>query len=375
MRKLLCGHLFFVAFLISDANCFAQTWQAHPITSGAELRVCKEAEAPQSPNTPVISSLLIPAQESQAIKKDQRRYPEVQGYITTTDGVRLYYRKLGNGRNAVVFLHGGPGLSMRDGGMAMEPLAQRHTLIMYDQRGGGRSQLIQDKRLLTAAHSVRDLEALRQHFRIEKMALVGLSWGSGLAALYAEAHPDRISRIVFLAPMPVALNPFAKERSAKVRSSLAPADIERLRKLHEQLRTAPDEQLQAICREEDRLFFKAYVLSLANYNRVRSDICEDPPAAIRNASLINSAVVGSLGDFDLRPVLSRLRIPVLVVEGQESIVPLEATREWAKAPGARLLLIPNAGHASFIDQPEILIQNLEVFLRGDWPRASRAVIP
>lgn len=208
------------------------------------------------------------------------------------------------------------------------------------------------------------------------MALVGLSWGSGLAALYAEAYPERVSRIVFLAPMPVALNPFAKERSAKVRSSIAPADLERLKELHQQLRTAPDDKLQAICREEDRLFFKAYVLSLANYDRVRSDVCEDSPAAIRNAALVNSAVVGSLGDFDLRPVLSRLRIPVLVVEGQESVIPLEATREWAKAPtNARLLLIPNAGHASFIDQPEILIRNLEVFLRGDWPSASRPVTP
>src|ERR1700745_1852001 len=138
------------------------------------------------------------------------------GYFTGADNVRIFYRKLGAGQDFVVFLHGGPGLSMGDGGYAMRPLANDHTLIMYDQRGGGRSDLVKDPALLTADADVRDLEALRQHFCIEKMSLIGLSWGSGLAALYADAHGNRVSRIVFLDPMPVALNPYANEREHKM---------------------------------------------------------------------------------------------------------------------------------------------------------------
>src|SRR5215471_2590968 len=160
--------------------------------------------------------LLLPLVTISNAQTEKEKIPVEEGYVTGADNVRIFYRKLGAGQDFVVFLHGGPGLSMGDGGYAMRPLANRHTLILYDQRGGGRSDLIKDPKLLTAEADVRDLEELRQHFGIEKMNIIGLSWGSGLAALYAEAHPESVSRIVFLDPMPVALKPYAKERSEKI---------------------------------------------------------------------------------------------------------------------------------------------------------------
>ena len=315
------------------------------------------------------------ATESQIIQKPSGGPRIEESYLGGAGGVRLFYRKLGRGSDFVVFLHGGPGLSMHDGGFSMDPLAARHTLIMYDQRGGGRSELVKDKALLTAADDVRDLEAVREHFGITKMMLIGLSWGSGLAALYADAHPDRVSRIVFLDPMPVARNPYAKERSEKLRSVLTAADIDRLKELEEQEKTATDDQLRALCQEEDRIPFKPYLSSLANYDRNRRDACADPTAAMRNASLVGESVVTSLGDFDLRPMLARLRVPVLVVEGEKTNVPLDSTREWAMASaGARLLLIAKAGHAAVIDQPKLLIRNLQIFLGGEWPPTARKAV-
>jgi len=144
------------------------------------------------------------------------KYPAETGSFTAADGVQLFYCKQGSGRDFVVFLHGGPGLNMGDGGYAMRPLAEQHTLILYDQRGGGRSDLVKDPKLLTADADVRDLEALRQHFGIDKMNLIGLSWGSGLAALYTEAHPESVSRIVFLDPMPMLSIPTRKNEGKKL---------------------------------------------------------------------------------------------------------------------------------------------------------------
>jgi hypothetical protein len=86
-----------------------------------------------------------------------------EGSFTAADQVHIFYRKLGAEHDFVVFLHGGPRLSMGDGGYAMRPLAEQHTLILYDQRGG-RSDLIKDPKLPTADADVRDLEALRLHF-------------------------------------------------------------------------------------------------------------------------------------------------------------------------------------------------------------------
>lgn len=321
---------------------------------------------------PLVFAVLLSATELQIIRASGAAPQIEQGFLAGADGVRLFYRKLGKGSDFVVFLHGGPGLSMHDGGFAMDPLASDHALIMYDQRGGGRSELVKDKRLVTAAADVRDLEAVRKHFGISKMTLIGLSWGSGLAALYADAHPDRVSRIVFLDPMPVALNPFAKERSEKIASVVTTADKKRFEELEQQEKVASDDQFLSICREEDRLFFKPYLFDIASYDRNRRDACADPPAAIRNASFVFDSVVSSLGDFDLRPTLSRLRVPVLVVEGEKTNVPLDSTRQWAAATeGARLLLIRNAGHATFIEQPEELCRNLQIFLSGEWPPASQ----
>src|SRR6185503_20100200 len=90
--------------------------------------------------------------------------PTTEGMAPGADGVQLFYRRIGNGKQAVVYLHGGPGQNFNGGGPEMEPLAAGRTLVLYDQRGAGRSQAVADPALLTVAHHVRDLEALRAHF-------------------------------------------------------------------------------------------------------------------------------------------------------------------------------------------------------------------
>lgn len=67
-----------------------------------------------------------------------------------------------------------------------------------------------------------------------------------------------------------------------------------------------------------------------------------------------------------------VKIPALVLEGAETNVPLDATREWQKSlPDARLLLIPNAGHQNWVDQPEAVISAMDNFFKGNWPAGSK----
>lgn len=294
-----------------------------------------------------------------------------QGYAPGAGGVRLFYRKIGTERDVVMFLHGGPGASMHDGGHEMEPIAEDHTLIMYDQRGGGRSDIITDASRLTAADHVRDLEALRRHFRIEKFSLIGLSWGSGLAALYASEYPDRVSRIVFLAPLPPARSPYLQQRVDKTNSLLSAQDIGRYREIIKLYPASTDEEAVSLCREQFRIIDKPYRLKPRSAESESPDICNVPPAAIRNFWVVNAAVFKSLGDYDFRPKLTMLRMPVLVIEGARSAVPLDATEEWARsAPNARLLLIPDAGHGVYHDEPKALLNAIRRFLRGDWPATA-----
>jgi pimeloyl-ACP methyl ester carboxylesterase len=82
-------------------------------------------------------------------------------------------------------------------------------------------------------------------------------------------------------------------------------------------------------------------------------MCTASAAAIRNSSAVFQFVVSSLDDFDIRPMLRKLDVSALVIEGAKTIVRLDSTRESAKAPpDARLLSIPDAGHACFVDQTD-----------------------
>jgi proline iminopeptidase len=323
----------------------------------------------------IIIALGLPARAGGAAKQEKAQSSNVEeGYVNGADGVRLFYRKVGKGVDYIVYLHGGPGLSINDGGYDIEPLAGNHTLIMYDQRGAGHSDIIKDPALLTATYDVRDLEALRAHFGIEKMTLIGLSWGSGLAALYAAEHPDRISRIVFLSPMPPARTPYMTQRTEKTGALITEKDRARLTQIAADYPNASDEKLKGLCEERIHILFGPYLFNVANYARTRGNECNIPAAAIRNQAAVAQATFGSLGDWDFRPGLARLKVPVLVVEGEKTYVPLDATREWAKsAPGARLLLLPGAGHLNYLERPDLFFPQVGLFLNGEWPAGAKEI--
>jgi proline iminopeptidase len=75
-------------------------------------------------------------------------------------------------------------------------------VIFYDQRGAGRSTLPRDTTVLTAAAQVNDLDAIRRHFKVDRVILVAHSYGPLLAASYAIAHPEHVRAMVFFGPVP-----------------------------------------------------------------------------------------------------------------------------------------------------------------------------
>lgn len=90
-------------------------------------------------------------------------------------------------------------------------------------------------------------------------------------------------------------------------------------------------------------------------------------AALRSQGKNGFVIQDSLGEWDFRPLLARIQVPTLVVEGADTTVLLDATREWvATLPNGRLLLVPGAGHMPFVEQPEAFFGPVIEFLRGSW---------
>ena len=299
------------------------------------------------------------------------RPPVEVGLAEGADGVQLFYRRVGIGRDVVFYLHGGPGSNFRGNGDRLDALARGRTVIMYDQRGSGRSEIVIDPARLEAEDHVRDLEALRQHFGLERMSLIGLSWGSGLATLYAAQYPERVERMLLISPMSPT-QALAAARASHLDALLGPAALARREAIRARWSRAGDEEVVALCEEAIDMIFRLYLarptperLALARFR------CDIPPAAIRNRPNIERATMGSLGEWDFRPLLARLTMPVLVMEGARTNVPLDATRAWVAAlPNGRLHLIENAGHEFFLDQPRKFERAADLFLRGRFPRGE-----
>ena len=127
-------------------------------------------------------------------------YPEIEPYASgmlPLDAVHeMYWETSGNPNGIpVVFLHGGPGAGASPKHRRFfDPSSYR--IVVYDQRGAGRSRPLGELRDNTTPHLVADLEGLREHLGIERWLVFGGSWGSTLALAYAEAHPSRVLGLV-----------------------------------------------------------------------------------------------------------------------------------------------------------------------------------
>jgi len=127
-------------------------------------------------------------------------YPEIQpiesGLLKLDDIHTMYWEVSGNPQGTpVVFLHGGPGAGTTPTHRRFFDPAH-YRIVLFDQRGAGRSLPLGETRKNTTPHLIRDIEELRRHLDIERWLVFGGSWGSTLALAYTEAHPERAIGLV-----------------------------------------------------------------------------------------------------------------------------------------------------------------------------------
>ncbi len=127
-------------------------------------------------------------------------YPAIEpfesGMLDVGDGHSIYYERVGTkGAKPVVYLHGGPGAGITPNNRRLFDPA-RYEVILFDQRGCGRSTPYADLTNNTTWHLVADIERLREKFGFQKWQVFGGSWGSTLALAYAQTHTERVSELI-----------------------------------------------------------------------------------------------------------------------------------------------------------------------------------
>lgn len=315
----------------------------------------------------LVVALLVGACATRSPVEEGRKSNPDQGYLPGAGGARIHYRVLGSAPDTIVAVHGGPGAGMHAVLPELEPLAERHTVIFYDQRGGGLSELPADTTLLDAPWFVEDLEAVRRNFGLERMTLVAHSFGSILVASYARERPERVERMVFFG----AVGPRKAEARELARSAAAPPDSalrERLRGVMGALLSGTSPDPVADCREYETIG-REMARARGESGEWKGTNCAMPPEAVRYYFRHTAQLAPrSFGDWNFTASLDAVEAPLLVIHGDLDPRAAAEQRAWAAAvPNGRLLLIPDAGKAVSADRPDLFYPAVETFLRGEWP--------
>jgi proline iminopeptidase len=280
-----------------------------------------------------------------------------EGHLAMDDGVRLWHRSVGDGSETVIV----PVSVLTS--PHFDALAKGRRVIYYDPRGRGRSDTgaLRD---ISLVRSLRDLERLRQHFGLERIALIGFSWYALEFAQYALDYPERVTRLVQLAPVPPRLSDGMGSRGDNFQARFdkkAWAEYERMRDF-------PPSDPRERCRAFQRALAPA--VSVHPERLDHATVCTHPTEWPENQGPAWSALMRSAADVDLRARLRALAIPRLVIRPDRDSIRLDGVREWLTGARVRLLVIPAADHVAYLDRPDLVIPAIDTFLRGNWPAGT-----
>jgi proline iminopeptidase len=290
-----------------------------------------------------------------------------RNYITMSDGTRIFYNIQGNGKDTLIYLHGGPGSNSLSSGPDILRLARNHVLIIYDQRGCGFSDQ-GDTSKLTPSTYIKDLEEIRNFFHLNNVIIFGHSWGCGLATLYTSQYPTHVKRLLLIAP----ISPTRKLLTQRFATFAKKDSVGQARtwQLRAQMDTSTNPA--AFCNEITNIALRLYFYDQSKISEKKGTPCAIPKEAFVKQAVTLRRMLQALGEYDFIPLIEQLKQPVLIIEGAQTPVPLEELHIWAKAlSNGRLLLVEKAGHAySFTEQPQIFFPAVERFLKGRWPEKA-----
>ncbi|MEA2836296.1 MAG: hypothetical protein QOD89_846 [Bradyrhizobium sp.] len=245
------------------------------------------------------------------------------------DGVNIYYEIHGSGP-PLLLTHGYSSTSAMWQGQ-IEALSQHHTLILWDMRGHGQSDYPDDPLAYSETLTVGDIAALLDTVGATSAIVGGLSLGGYMALAFVRAHPERVRALLIIDTGPGFRKDEARDGWNK--------------RAHE---------------TGDR-FEREGLELLKSASRERSSVVH------RDASGLARAARGMLTQRDAGVIetLPNIKVPALVVVGADD-TPFLAASDYmaAKIPGARKVVIPAAGHAVNIDQPQAFIDAVLPFLNG-----------
>ena len=290
-------------------------------------------------------------------------------------GIELAHFSAGDGRN-VLIIHGGPGEPFTQPMSGLEALTGDFRFHYYDQRGCGAStrpierfdspntyeNMTRLDRTLGLGPQIADIERIRQILGDEQLILIGHSWGGFLASLYTAEFPQHVEALILVSPANTLVMPQPDPEGdlfASVRAELPPEEQAEFDAFMEDymdfngLFAKSEADLVAMNEK-----FGEYYMDAVDISGTNSDQQPRPGGWMVWAQYV------SMGQrHDYRKALNDIMVPVLVIHGADDLQSESASRMYTEAfPNAEFVVIQNATHFSFEEQPEQFAQVISRFL-------------
>ena len=243
------------------------------------------------------------------------------------DGVDIYYAQHGAGDVTILLSHGYSATSSM-WRTQIDSLCDKFRVICWDMRGHGKSSSPDDAALYSETHTVQDMRALLDECKVEQAVIAGLSLGGYMSLAFNATHPDRTCALMLFDTGPGYKNDEARERWNKM------------------------------ARKRSAAFEQQGLTALGNGNEVQI-------ASHQSAAGLAHAARGMLTQVDDHVIqsLPTITVPTLVLVGENDTAFLTPSDYMArKITRSIKVVLPNAGHASNIDQPQAFNQSILTFL-------------
>lgn len=290
-------------------------------------------------------------------------FPTSEGFIPFR-GYRTWYRIVGDGeapgKLPLLVLHGGPGASHD----YLEPLeGMAHTgrrVIFYDQLGGGNSDHPHDPSLWTVALFVEELHAVRQALALDRLHILGQSWGGMLGMEYALTQPGGLASLT-VADSPASMVQWVNEAN-RLRAELPP-EVQSTLLHHEEQGTTDSQEYQ----DAMLVFYRRHVCRLDPWPECVTRAFEKLNLYPEVYQTMNGPsefhVIGNLKTWDITARLPEIGVPTLLLSGRyDEATPLIVETIHRHIPGSEWVLFEQSSHMPHVEETERYMQVLDQFL-------------
>ncbi|MGE0160787.1 MAG: alpha/beta fold hydrolase [Gemmatimonadales bacterium] len=274
--------------------------------------------------------------------------------LLSLETARIFYEVVGEG-DAILVIHGGPGLDHSYLQPGLDALAIRHTLVYFDQRGTGRSVAGLDSTAINVDAFMEDIDALRQTLGYDRVSILAHSWGALLGLEYAARHPEAVRGLILMNPIEpgTRFQEQLERRQQAARTADDSTEIATLRALEGFEARDP-----ATLSQYYRVVFRQSLRDRGRIGELDLDLAE---STAKNGPDVARLIGESFGSVDWWDRLPTIQVPTLVLHGRYDVIPLAMSQALASALPMGRIVVLESGHFPYVEARDALLSAVSSF--------------